>query len=343
MKTPTNLSNINTPRLFPTLAAGFNVVASNIQLILIPVIIDVALWLGPKLRISYLAKPLIQFMSDNMQTVAGAESQAQIPQTLALIKEFFANFNLGIFIRTIPVGIPSLLARELTVASPLAKNTVYEAPTTGYALLVIAALTLAGFFLGTLYFNALARFTVNPVLPANSKKLFAQYGQNLVTALILLAILLTIMVPGMLIITAASMASMAIGQILILVGMFISVWLIMPLIFAPHGIFVLNQKAYPSMLLSIRMIRFFLPGAGMYVMVSALISEGFNLIWTLADASSWLTLIGIFGHAFIVTALLAASFIYYRGGLKWMQETIQNISDPDIKAKLGGPFGSDKQ
>jgi hypothetical protein len=134
--------------------------------------------------------------------------------------------------------------------------------------------------------------------------------------------------------------SASVGQFLVLVAMFVLLWLAIPLIFAPHGIFVLNQKAYPSMMLSIRMVRYFLPGAGMFIMTSVLISEGLNMLWSIPDPTSWFTLIGIFGHAFVVTALLAASFIYYRGGLKWMQESIQNITDPNIKAKLGGPFGS---
>ena len=53
--------------------------------------------------------------------------------------------------------------------------------------LIALGLVLTGFFLGTIYFNSLARFTVNPVLPNNNKKLFTQFGQNLVTALILRA------------------------------------------------------------------------------------------------------------------------------------------------------------
>jgi hypothetical protein len=94
------------------------------------------------------------------------------------------------------------------------------------------------------------------------------------------------------------------------------------------------------MLLSIRMVRFFLPGASMYIITSALLSECLNLIWTIPDPSSWLTAVGIFGHAFIVTALIAASFIYYREGLRWMQDNLQRMSAPMSKSENGGPFGT---
>jgi hypothetical protein len=92
-----------------------------------------------------------------------------------------------------------------------------------------------------------------------------------------------------------------------------------------------------------RMVRFFLPGTGMFIVIAALISEGLNMVWTLPAASSWLTLIGIAGHAFVVTALLTASFIYYREGLRWMQENIQRMSAPMSKPENGGPFGTTRQ
>jgi hypothetical protein len=124
---------------------------------------------------------------------------------------------------------------------------------------------------------------------------------------------------------------------------FVLLWMFMPLIFSPHGVYVINQKAFPSMLLSMRMVRFFLPGTGMFVVTAAMVSEVLNMVWTIPDATTWLTLVGIFGHAFIVTALLAASFIYYREGLRWMQETIQHMSTPMNKPENGGPFGTTRQ
>ena len=90
------------------------------------------------------------------------------------------------------------------------------------------------------------------------------------------------------------------------------------------------------MLLSLRLVRFFLPGAGLFILVSALISEGLNMLWTLPEANTWLTMVGIGGHAFIVTALIMASFIYYRDGLKWMQFNIQRMAEARLKQENGG-------
>ena len=72
------------------------------------------------------------------------------------------------------------------------------------------------------------------------------------------------------------------------------------------------------------------------ILFSILISEGLNMVWTLPGTDSWLMVLGISGHAFIVTALLAASFLYYRDGIKWMQFNIQKMTDTMKQQEDGG-------
>ena len=38
-----------------------------------------------------------------------------------------------------------------------------------------------------------------------------------------------------------------------------------------------------------------------------------------------MTLVGIFGHSFVTTALLAASFVYYRDMNTWLQAVIEKL------------------
>jgi hypothetical protein len=97
---------------------------------------------------------------------------------------------------------------------------------------------------------------------------------------------------------------------------FIGLWILVPLVFSPHGIFTLDQKAFSNPCCSsMWMVRFFLPGTGMFIVVCALISEGLNLLWTVTPPTSWLTLLGIGGHAFVVyrSDTLRASCIFVKG------------------------------
>jgi hypothetical protein len=73
------------------------------------------------------------------------------------------------------------------------------------------------------------------------------------------------------------------------------------------------------------MIRFTFPTSGLFVLLVLAVSQGFNLLWSVPAASSWMTLIGIGGHAFITTGLLAASFIYYRDMSAWLQTVFEQL------------------
>lgn len=343
MKTPPNLTDSHPPRLFPTIFGGFNIVASNISLILLPVLIDLILWLGPKLKLESLLSPSLNDITNTLLKIEGADLQETIRASHLIWVQLLSQFNLNILVRTFPVGIPSLISREVTINSPLGNALQFQVPTFQNALLILAGLLLVGFFLGNFYFNALARYSAKPVEKLDFKKLLSQYGQSLVMAVILVLIVMILVVPALLLLSAITLISEGVANFILLVAIFALLWLVLPLVFSPHGVYVINQKALPSMLLSIRMVRFFLPGTGMFIVTAALISEGLNMVWTIPGATSWLTIIAIVGHAFIVTALLSASFIYYREGLRWMQEMIQQMSTPMSKPENGGPFGTTNQ
>jgi hypothetical protein len=56
----------------------------------------------------------------------------------------------------------------------------------------------------------------------------------------------------------------------------------------------------------------------MFVLALFLAAQGLNILWSVPPDDSWMLLVGIAGHAFVTTALLAASFIYYRDMNAWL-------------------------
>ena len=50
-----------------------------------------------------------------------------------------------------------------------------------------------------------------------------------------------------------------------------------------------------------------------------------DLLWRTPDEASWLMLVGIAGHAFVTTSLLAATFIYYRDADRWTEDTLRKM------------------
>jgi len=49
------------------------------------------------------------------------------------------------------------------------------------------------------------------------------------------------------------------------------------------------------------------------------------VLWNIPDNTTWLLLLGIIGHAFVTTSLLAASFVYYHDADVWVGELIKGI------------------
>jgi len=336
MKTDINSLTVRPPRLFATLVKGFNLVASKVYLILIPIVVDLALWLGPKLRIRDLFLPYLNTLTANMLKISPKELVETVKASNTLWNTLLEQFNLFTTIRTIPIGVPSLIARESPVTSPLGNAWLLETPSVRIGIAIFGILLMVGFFLGTVYFNALSRHSNPEPEKFEWKRLLTQYAQTLLLFVIMIAVLLMIAIPVFVLISIFSLINAGIGQFFLMALIFIGLWIMVPLVFSPHGIFTLDQKAFPSMLLSMRMVRFFLPGTGMFIMVCALVSEGLNFLWTVPPTTSWLTLLGIGGHAFIVTALIAASFLYFREGLDWMKFNIQKMSEAKSKNENGG-------
>jgi hypothetical protein len=326
MKNPNFTPTGTPPKLFPIIIQGFNAIANHWYLILFPVFMDLLLWLGPKLKIKALLMPFISLMTDNLSKMSTTETVNAVTAYQKLLEQMADQFNLGSLLRTVPIGVPSLIARESPVNSPLGTGLVFEVPF-NYVFAIILVLLLLGIFLGSIYFLLLSRVTTEENDKLTAKEVFSVYLQSLVLFCLLIILAVIILLPASLLLSILAMINLGIGQFLMLVGLFILVWLLIPLVFSPHGLFVLKQKALPSMLISVRLVRMFLPGTGLFVFTSILISEGLDMLWTLPETSSWMTLVGIGGHAFVITGLLAASFLYYREGLQWMQGNLQKMAE----------------
>jgi hypothetical protein len=68
-------------------------------------------------------------------------------------------------------------------------------------------------------------------------------------------------------------------------------------------------------------------------MVFVLINTGLNFLWNTPSQNSWWMLVGIAGHAFVSTALLAASFIYYRDINAWLTVVLEQLQRQTTPAK----------
>jgi len=181
---------------------------------------------------------------------------------------------------------------------------------------------VVGFFLGSLYFQNISWQIIEPVDNAKLKSTFRSFFQIIAMPFLLLLILLIILIPILLLIGFVSLISPTIGQFILLVAGVLILWIIMPLIFTPHGIFLYKQNLISAMMTSINVVRFSMGNTAWFILLSFVLIEGLDFLWRSPSVDNWFLLVGIFGHAFIVTAVIAASFHYFIDATKFTQAVI---------------------
>ena len=148
--------------------------------------------------------------------------------------------------------------------------------------------------------------------------------QVLSFTLVFYLVVALVSLPVLIITSVVIMISPDLGVLVMMALVFIAAWISLPLIFSTHGIFTYRQPFRMSLANSIRLGRYAGPQIATFAVVILILSTGLNYLWSIPDVDDWLLSVGIAGHAFVSTALLAGSFIYYRSAMRWVQEIIQH-------------------
>lgn len=311
------------PGIINSIRAGFDSIASHITAILFPLSLNLFLWLGPRLRMTALFDSIQNDMIQIWQN--GGIPTKDVQQLMDIYNETVPAFNVFWLIRTFPIGISSLpLSRELSV-TPLGDALVWQV--SGLSLFLwIILLTGIGWIGGALYFRQVAwlalRNETSDYKPIAVIKSILQTVMISVFCLAILSFALPVISIGLLLLLQVHVI---ISTLVFLVLSFLAMWVIVPFFFLPHGVFVNNQNIFTAFISSLRLTRFTLPNSSLFVLIVFLLAYGLNVLWSIPSEASWMTLLAIFGHSFVTTALLASSFIYYRDMSAWMQIVLEKF------------------
>lgn len=309
------------PKLIPSILAGFDTVANHIHLIIIPIILDIFLWFGPRIRIKDLALPFINGLSlpAELQNNGLQGIFASTREVYILLVERFSIFSA---FHTLPVGIPSLINSISPITNPIGTPLFIEAKNVSSAIMMWLVIGLVGLIITSFYYNMINRSVNAEKNRISPGSIGWQTLQLLYLMVICVVFLLLLVFPALMLVSFLSLISPVIGQIAMFIGGLILIWIITPMLFTPQGIFIQHQSVLKALLASVRMVRFALPSTGLFFLVLFIIAQGLDLLWLIPGENSWFTLIGIAGHALVNTSLLAGIFIYYRDGVKWIQSII---------------------
>lgn len=309
------------PNIIKPIRAGFSITANHLSLLLLPILIDLWVWLGIHLT---LKTQMTLFIGQIQNLLSLPDSQlADMKQLLGEV--LVDRFNIVTALRTFPVGIPSMMSALSPIKTPFGQPVSIDLGSLGFGFVWFLTLSIVGIALGTLYYLIVAETVLNnePDLVSAIKNWPWAFRQVLSLTLVWVGIGIAISIPFGCIIPIFSVGSFS--QFVIFIYLAIIAWIFYPLLLSAHGIFVNHDRMFVSFKKSIQLSRLTLPSTTIFLLFVLLISQGLSIVWGWPAEDSWVMVIGLVGHAFVTTGLLAASFLYYREADQWAQKFLRQV------------------
>ncbi len=319
------------PSLIGCLRKGFDAIANHVVLILFPITLDAFLWLGPRLKVTRLVERMLASWHEFYSSGALPNDEAlRIGQQVwGAIGE---RLNLFIFLRTYPIGVFSLMAGVQPIYSPFVEPLVIQVSSLRIVFFTWLACSLVGLLAGSIYFSLVAQAAVQGSIDwVESIKSWVRNSLHSLTLTVFwFSIIALVGLPCSCLISLLTFGNLAAAQFGVIVMIGVMIWLLLPLVFSPHGIFVYSNDVWKSIKQSIQLTRFTFPNTLVLLLIVFTIGEGMDIIWRFPKETSWLTLIGIAGHGFVTSALLATTFVYYREATIWVNDLLRKAETVSV-------------
>ncbi len=310
-----------------SLAGGFEAVNARLELILLPLILDLFLWLGPRLSILPLIERLTESVVRELSSGATAEQMAVLEMFSQRMREYGQSFNVFSFLSTAPLGLPSLLGARGSTVAPTGQPPVWYVDSLPVYLILWAAFGLVGFFLGALYFGGIAQQVRDRRLNLGLllRQVWGHWARLTALALLAAVFLIVAGTPMFIISAVVWVFSPLLGSVAWILSITLILWALFYGGFALHAMLLARRGLFGALWDSVRMVQFNLPHVAGLFMLVVLINVGLSLVWNVPPDSSWLLVLGLGGHALISTALVAATFVFYQDRYRWWLEMRENL------------------
>ena len=312
------------PGLLSTVASGFDIVTGHLWMVTIPIFLDVFYWIGPQLRATTLWQALADLFLEAGTMVDMADQISQLA----------GHTNLFTFLSVPFLGVPGLMAGLIMPEQTPVDSLVWEVGNVVSWLVLFVVISFAGLLVSTVFhaFIAHAVYRQDPgrrrtiahnaqvPKPAIFRRLPVYCLRVLFLALMLLILCLFIYVPLALAAAVITLISPALGSMVMFGALVLLIWLIFYLSFGMHGILLKERPVLRALFDSLRFVqRNWLPALALFLLIVG-VRNVLAWAWLQVDTGSWLTLVSIAGYAFINTALVAATYVFYRDRIERQEQ-----------------------
>jgi len=299
--------------IIDTISEGFRITTKKPWLIILPVLLDLGLWWGPKVSIA----PVIEKMLATLREAAAAMGTAQAGGTQMfdmLVQELqgtVGRTNLLALLAWGRLGVPSIAGVRLIEPGV---DRVVEIASYGSMLLAQFGIMVLGLMLACIFLGLLGQQAGEEQQGglASLMERLPRYWLYLVALLLPLALIL--------------MVVFSIGLLLGPFAPFLwisALWLLLYFSFVPQAITMNQDKPLGALMGSFSVVRFnFWPTLGL-ILLTNVIGTGLAMVWRELLGSTVGTFFAILINAYIGTGLAMAAFVFYRDRLAMLRKMVQ--------------------
>ena len=297
-----------------SLTNGFELIWQNPWILLIPIALDVFLWLGPQIN----AKPLFQQALVLLDLSVPDNTPADTMQNIEMLRDILQTAGdstnvLGV----LAAGMPSVIGLQPPAAITARAMFVVRDSAALFGLVALFGL------IGVLIMSGYLEMAARPVRNETDARTFLARWLRSFVNLILLAILVAVglfalMIPVTIVAGVLSIASQGLGSFLLLGGTMLIFWAMLYLVFAVPAIFISRANAPRALFNSISIFRFDFWSAIGLVFIVYLVRSGFTFVWQFFDDNTWGVVFNVIANAFVSSGLIAAVMIFYNDRMYWL-------------------------
>jgi len=308
-----------------SLQRGFTFLNHHLWLLLLPIVLDVFLWLGPRLSVSTLVNRFVDTFFN--QPDLPQEFAANFDIAAESLKSLGANYNLLSLLAGPLTGLPSLFARLdfCSLSSPhggIIDLTSWQMLVMWLLILIPVGILIGSFWLTHVVFSLRReRFL--------SQAFFSRWGwvwlnTNLYFIVLFVAIVLFSLFVGAIgafLMLLFGTIGAALFSVLWVLFIGFSIWLSIGLYFVVTAVSLDGVNLASAVWRSLNVVgRNAISTLGFLILV-LLLMEGFSRIWMQLSAQTWGVVLSIIGNAYLGAAIVAASFQFYQSRYHFWQKT----------------------
>jgi len=306
--------------IIDTLSEGFRTVTRRVWIIIVPVALDLFLWLGPKLSVAPVIRDALATLQDAMRMMAPAGTDPGMAEALqAMAEELQATIgqtNLLALLAWSRLGMPSIAG--LRPVNPEVDR-IIEITSYGEMFGLQVLILLVGLFLACVFLAILGQ-----EVRGEGVKLDRLVQSVPRFWLHLLVILLPL---GMGLVFAVSV-SLVLGPLAFIIWALV-LWVLLYISFVPQAVAMAEEGPLRALWFSFLIVRTNFWSALGLILLTNLIGTGLSLVWRNVMAAPSGMLLAILGNAYIGSGLTAAAFIFYRDRVAvWRELQEQRSTNP---------------